>query len=338
MTFRNDVPRNRPGEGITILSLHHLINGLIDYAGLFPPAKLPMEKALAEYDRAHQGPHAAILSRFIVSAWNLKELARAAEDVLVDQILEEETPPVSKVSRELSVLCDSHPFIDRDKVDEFVWRAGRWGAKVEAVECKIVWVRDVAEVARSFGNRKLEIYCEVALDAQLDELVAEIAHQRSPSVKLGAKIRTGGVTEDAFPSPAAVAHFLAACKDAKIPFKTTAGLHHPLRGEHRLTYERWSPTATMHGFLNLFLAAVFLHAGKLDEAGIVTLLEERSPQAFEWSDGGVSWRGVEATSEQIASARREFAHGYGSCSFAEPIADLQALGLLPATEPSEETL
>ena len=72
-----------------------------------------------------------------------------------------------------------------------------------------------------------------------------------------AKVRTGGVTEGAFPASHALARFIQSCADAGVPFKATAGLHHPLRGEYRLTYEPGSPHGMMFGFLNVFLAAAF---------------------------------------------------------------------------------
>jgi hypothetical protein len=61
-----------------------------------------------------------------------------------------------------------------------------------------------------------------------------------PALKEGnarAKIRTGGVTADVIPSVEQIAEFLAACAEANVPFKATAGLHHPLRSVQQLRYE-----------------------------------------------------------------------------------------------------
>jgi hypothetical protein len=125
-----------------------------------------------------------------------------------------------------------------------------------------------------------------------------------------AKVRCGG---EAFPSVEALAHFVAGCHAAGKPFKATAGLHHPLR------------TPAQHGFLNLLAAAVFAHLG---EAEITALLAEEDPSAFTLDDEAFTARGQRAAAEQIAATRRELFIAYGSCSFSEPVEDLQALGML----------
>ncbi|HST07500.1 MAG TPA: hypothetical protein VLJ83_04975, partial [Gemmatimonadaceae bacterium] len=138
-----------------------------------------------------------------------------------------------------------------------------------------------------------------------------------------AKIRTGGVTPDAFPPPVAVVAFIEECLRARVPFKATAGLHHPLRGEYRLTYESGSPTWTMYGYLNVFLAAVLLHSGESREVAL-QVLEESDPASFVFSENFLTWRGRRLTSAQVRAAR-EFAISFGSCSFREPIDELAAL-------------
>ncbi len=137
----------------------------------------------------------------------------------------------------------------------------------------------------------------------------------------GAKIRCGGVTADAFPPVEAVAAFVAACRDASVPFKATAGLHHPIRHVDAAT------GFPMHGFLNLLAAAVFAWADGVGEAELAALLAEEDPRAFAVSPEGLAARGRFAGVDEITAAREWFV-GYGSCSFSEPVEDLQALGVL----------
>ena len=137
----------------------------------------------------------------------------------------------------------------------------------------------------------------------------------------------GGETADKFPSPESVIEFIRLCAAANVPFKATAGLHHPLRSVHRLTYARESPSGMMHGFLNLFLAAAFVRSG-MEAEFAVQLLEEQSAKAFHFDSNEVVWRGHRLSRDEIAAARQSFAISFGSCSFTEPVADLRALHLL----------
>jgi hypothetical protein len=130
----------------------------------------------------------------------------------------------------------------------------------------------------------------------------------------GAKIRCGGAA--GVPPVAAVAAFVAACRDAGVPFKATAGLHHAVRA------------GEAHGFLNLLAAAVFAHAEGLTAAELEPLLAEEDPAAFVVAADGLRVHGFAADAEAIAEARAELFIAYGSCSVSEPIEDLTALGIL----------
>jgi hypothetical protein len=157
-----------------------------------------------------------------------------------------------------------------------------------------------------------EAYVELPLGDGLEEKVAALAERG-----LRAKVRCGGAE---VPSAASLGRFLAVCRDAGVPFKATAGLHHPLRCVKPLTYEPDAPTGTMHGFLNVFLAAGF-------EGDEEEVLRETSPAAFRFSDEGISWRDRTLSLDDLRALRR-FAISFGSCSFEEPVADLRELGLL----------
>ena len=117
----------------------------------------------------------------------------------------------------------------------------------------------------------------------------------------------------------------------RLPFKATAGLHHPLRSEQAFTYAADSPRGVMHGFLNVFAAAALLREGRIDARGAEALLRDERPQAFAF-DGDTLRAGASTLNErEIESARRDFAVSFGSCSFADPVSDLRALGYGPQT-------
>jgi hypothetical protein len=195
-----------------------------------------------------------------------------------------------------------------------------WSARVEAIEARASTEDAVAAAARAIGDG-FETYVEIPVANDPASLVRAIG-----AAGLRAKIRTGGTTADAVPAPADVARFLAACIAAHVPFKATAGLHHPVRGEHALTYAPDSPLGTMHGFLNVFVAAAWLASGG-DEARAREILEERNPSAFLIDDSGLMWRQHRLGTGQLSQVRASGIASFGSCSFREPLDDLAALGI-----------
>lgn len=144
-----------------------------------------------------------------------------------------------------------------------------------------------------------EVYVERPLDGLewLDDLGARGRR---------AKVRCGG---QAVPSVEALAAFTRRCRELRVPFKATAGLHHPVR------------RAEQHGFLNLLAAAVF---GDEEEA-----LAEDDPSAFGVDRDAFRWRDRLAGAQEVARVRRELFVGFGSCSAQEPADELKALGILP---------
>jgi hypothetical protein len=139
-----------------------------------------------------------------------------------------------------------------------------------------------------------------------------------------AKLRTGGVTPDAIPPIESIADFIRRCAELRLPFKATAGLHHPVRAPHPLTYAADAQRAVMHGFLNVFMAAALAWHGDRD---LEPVLVETDPAAFRFDDRA-HWRDRSLTADQVRDARHRFAHAFGSCSFDEPVDGLKDLGLL----------
>ena len=111
-------------------------------------------------------------------------------------------------------------------------------------------------------------------------------------------------------------------------FKATAGLHHPLKGLYPLTYETGSRVSAMFGYLNLLVAAAFIHAG-LDETVAAGVLDESNAQSLRFDDeNGVEWKGHRAGTASLDAARALLALSFGSCSFEEPVTEARLLGFL----------
>jgi hypothetical protein len=292
-----------------------LLSRLIDYAGLFPPAGLAMRPAVTNYDWYLASEYSWMLGRFIVPAGRSNEYYEALARL-----------PVADSKRwGLSALLGTDPSADIARLVEFNARMsdpinGR-SAVVESVEVKAGSPADVVRMARIIP-RELIAYFEIPLAGHERDCIKAIAE-----CGRRAKIRTGGESADKFPDSAQVIEFVRLCANAKVPFKATAGLHHPIRSVHRLTYQPDSPSGIMHGFLNVFLAAAFVEAG-METPLAAELLEEQSAAALQFDSEGVEWRAHRLGWPQIAAARRDFSVSFGSCSFTEPVDDLRSLGLL----------
>jgi hypothetical protein len=296
-------------------ALHAFLHGSIDYAGLFPPAGLDMGRAVTNYASYGGGSHAWALGRFVVPAARLAELEEAADTLF---------PRAPGPGWRIAALLGLDAAEELKTIGEFNCRhaaADACAATVDVVEAKAD-TPEAVERLLSLVPSYLQPYVEIPIGRDPAPLAAAVAKGRGRL-----KVRTGGVTADAFPSGRDLVRFIRAAHEAGIPFKATAGLHHPLRAEYRLTYETDSACGTMFGFLNLFLAAAFVTGGLADDAA-VRLLEERDPSAIRFTPDGADWRGRHIDIESIRRARESGIVSFGSCSFTEPIGDLQSLGLL----------
>ncbi len=334
-----------------------LLTGVVDYAGLFPPAKLDMASAVRNYAAYLAGPHAWMLGRFIVPVSRLGEFEREAAGLFPKPMVPQAplgASPEAPTPWQVSALVGDDLDADIDAVFAFNQRhappetdpgaldeaAGRGepdddapiglggGAVIDALEIKVAPGTPIAggrDIDRAMNTvpEQLDAYFELPIESDPRGLIAALA-----GTGARAKVRTGGVTPESFPSAEHLARFLGACAAADVPFKATAGLHHPVRGEFNLTYEPGCPRGVMHGFLNVFLAAALLRTREGNEPDAVEMLAERDASAFKFAEPGVAWRGKRLPVDRLALVRESFAMSFGSCSFEEPVADLKALGLL----------
>jgi hypothetical protein len=286
-----------------------MMRRLVDYAGLFPPAELSMQDATARYAEYLRSPDAWMLGRFVVPAERLDELAACAEPHL---------RPGGEGWRISAIVgADKN---EGPRVRAFN-SAQRGRLMVDVVECRPITHGSVASTIGALPG-ELRIFVELPL---LDDPRTGLLEIRGAGA--WAKIRTGGVTADTIPSAREIGRFLARAAELIVPFKATAGLHHPVCGTYPLTYDEASAKARMFGFLNVFAAAVFAQS-HMHERLLAELVEEERPEAIQFSEEKVVWRGHAATTTQIARARASLGLAFGSCSFEEPIAGLRELGLL----------
>ena len=308
-----------------------LLEGLIDYAGLFPPASLDMPNAVSGYRAAREGATSWILGRFLCPSSRLVDLAEAligsmtqgepswpisvifdegvAAGAVSARVFNSEMKPAASI-----VLAEAR--LPADAVDE----AGV--AVITAVGEIVTAVRAIGPSTTPFLEVPMTEHWSEAVPAAV-AAIARAAHEAG--VTAGAKLRCGGVTRDAFPTEQQVARFVRTCVDHNLALKATAGLHHPIRHfDEELGVMR-------HGFLNVLAAVAMAESAGATEATIAAIVAEEDPSAFRIGRSGLYWRKLHAGTAAVKRLRTELFPSYGSCSFDEPVADLTDLGLLPDT-------
>jgi len=296
-------------------SLQVFLNGIIDYAGLFPPASLDMRRAVTNYSRYLASPEQWALGRFVLPVARLDEFLNAQENVVNDPW-------------NLSGILSSNIAADLATVGEFNRKAP--GAVMDSVELRVRSAEEIDLAARLLPSG-VTAFFEIAPE-QAAELLPEVRR-----INARAKLRTGGVVEEAFPALERIAEFIATCAELSVAVKATAGLHHPLRCVRPLTYEANAHEGLMHGFMNLFTAAAIawsaVHAGNAVPLGaLATCLADGERAHWHFDEDAMTWSGnlepVRIDLGDLRIMRSDLALSFGSCSFEEPLGDLHELDLL----------
>ncbi|UCF67091.1 MAG: hypothetical protein JSV80_15115 [Acidobacteriota bacterium] len=323
-------------------SLKVLLRKLIDYAGLFPPARLPLDEAIGNYARYRRQPEAWMLGRFICPASRLEPLEQHA--ALLDGGQPFAFSVLASGGIDQPVLLETLR-ADLEAINRFVERRGERVAP-ELIEIKLpaglgdddairTLVARAAVLLDECSPMALSPFYEVSIEGswreKIDAAVCALSlhnlerrekGEAAGTPRAGVKLRCGGASAADYPSPEQIAHTLIACRDAKVPFKATAGLHHPIRHFNE------PAEATMHGFLNVFGAGVLAHALGLSEQHVVDIVADQDVESFAFDDERLAWRSFSADLDAIAEARDRMMISFGSCSFDEPHHDLRQLALL----------
>jgi hypothetical protein len=285
-------------------ALETLLDGAIDYAGLFPPAKLGMKDAVREFLRHLNGPESLLVNRFACTATRLRELG----DVIHELDPDEEFG--------VTVIGSGVPSL-AENIEQMRTFSQRFGENFEIEGYEVRSTEDVAGSVKAIQKlANLDLYLEIPFDDKMIDSLHIIANSEAAS----AKARTGGLEAKAFPTSAQLANFLRECLDLNLSFKLTAGLHHPIR---RLDPET---RGTMHGFLNVMVALALAEEHDLNRAEIAAILDDQNARNFVVEPSEVGHMNLRACLDSIGAVRTLFA-GFGSCSVDEPVEDLRALGL-----------
>lgn len=298
--------------------------GLIDYAGLFPPATLPLEEARRHYEEARNGDASWMLGRFIVPASRVSQLVAfqqtydRPEPIPLSVIVDASLDPrqwFASTQGLLATIGRVRESVPSLRVHALEVPLAPLSAARETFDAAIGQLGALVDVA---GLHGLPVYVELPAGKRWRDLLPG-AMAALARTRLNAKLRCGGVTESAFPSVGDVAAFIATAASEGVAFKATAGLHHPVR------HVDASTGFTMHGFLNLLGAAAL--APRFDLDVILQIVAEEDVRAFSFDETTFAWRDRRVNVDDLRSMRACAFAGYGSCSFVEPIADLTSLGL-----------
>jgi hypothetical protein len=299
-----------------------LLDHLIDDASLFPPAELGMEAAIRAHLRHRESAYSWAGGTFVVPASRLGEFAQRhtiASSIALSVILD-----AGAAGAKGDVVLADLERVERIKDHDHLKIAGfefRAPAGVDAANLS----RLLTLVAERH-TEPVSIWVEPTYAAGWTQpteatmaLLAAARSEAAGNVTIGAKLRCGGLAAGTTPTDEDLAAFLTSAQTHGVPWKATAGLHHPVRGTHH--------GRDMHGFLNLFIAGIALHAGAVQPDGIAAILAETDARAFVVDPQHIGWTDLRVEAASVAAARAHCT-GYGSCSFDEPINDLRELGLL----------
>jgi hypothetical protein len=275
-----------------------------------------------------------MLSRFIISAGRLGELAELSKSEKI-RIKNEISFSVLGKGDVVSAKFLNDLKEDVQKISAFRKKLGN-KIKIEAFEVplplELLVLPDISKLVSFFEtvsglfegalSSKVKIFYETKPDKNLPALSQAIAVYNLNGGRAGYKLRTGGVEASAFPHPDQIAYVIKTCRDAGVPMKCTAGLHHPYRH-----YDKSIKTG-MQGFINVFGSGILSYTLDISQPLIFEVLTDENSSNFKFDDDGFGWKNFKIFNEEIEEAREKFMISFGSCSFDEPIEDLKTLKLL----------
>ena len=301
-------------------SLHYFLDRLIDYAGLFPPAKLDIEHSLANYADYIKSKDEWMISQFIIPVFQLREIS----EQLMEKYSEEYPLVLSLISGDISNEIET--------VNQFLKMYGN-SSIFKGYESRILNLSELPQSLESSyqlgKNQKLNFNSFYELPpsdnwvTDMNKAVSIISEFNvKHNANIGFKLRCGGVDSHMFPNVENIVHTILLCRDLNLPMKFTAGLHHPIR-----SYSE-SVKTKMYGFFNIFIGGMIAHKFSLEPDALISILIDENPKNFTFNENGLNWKSFSVSNSEIQKYRKESFISYGSCSFHEPKEDLQQLGLL----------
>ena len=300
-------------------SLRALLDQAIDYAGMFPPCALALEPALRNQATYVRSSEAWMLNGFVLPVEQFDAARQLLSDFDSHHPLRVAAlgPKTTKADALLDGLYNT---------ETAVRSFSRYDADLVSISHLEMFLPEDVDSASLKAARSIVSELPVFWEAppeRAEQTIALIAAHNSDenTATFGYKLRTGGVTADAFPTSAQIASALVTAAIHQLPIKFTAGLHHPIR------QFRDEVKTKMHGFLNVLGAAVLTAEHQWDTDQAAMMLEDEDSGSFSFTDDFFAWGHWKIATERL-QYRRKFVRSFGSCSFDEPRDDLRALSFL----------
>jgi hypothetical protein len=325
-------------------SLKAFMKGIIDYAGLFPPAKLSLDEAIHNYVRYKKSADNGMLSRFIIPGAKLKKLSPYAGELFTSdlpfdfsaignttQTVEDFQAGIGQLCQKCIAFCNKYEGRVHTPAAE-IKLPKEVASSQSARQLEKLMNRAAEQLSRSSQSPEIIFYENLLNESWKKEVEAtiqaisehnqKIANEVSDYRFAAYKLRCGGVKAHLFPSIEQIAFVINKARVYGVPLKGTAGLHHPVR------HYADSVKTKMHGFFNVFGGALLSHANDLTESELQDILTEEDPDQFSFADKLFQWKEISVSTREIEHLRATKLLSFGSCSFDEPREDLRQLNLM----------
>jgi len=324
------------------LSFKAFMLKIIDYAGMFPPANLDLETAYKNYLNYVTCPDSWMISKFVCNVNVLNELSslhsklkkdynniKSDNWINISVLLTGGNSPKEFLSNLINdveiVKTYLSEHIEDNIIDTFEVKVPEeFFSKSNSVLKN--FIQNSYEIFNDSGLFRCKLFLEPPINSnseyvfnKLSNAIAECNHLGDNA---GFKLRTGGITQDVFPSVEQISLAIKITNECKIPIKATAGLHLPIRHFDE------NIGTMMHGFFNFFGSAILNCKNNLSLKEIREILNDEKPENFKFNKGNFSWNDITIDTESIFNIRDKNVISFGSCSFDEPRDDLKNLGLM----------
>jgi hypothetical protein len=306
---------------------------IIDYAGIIPPSNLDIKSAFRNYIKYISGEEKWMIGKFIIPARKLISLSFMNET-------EELSNPVelAVLLTDENLFCDFNSSLYNDIKNIKEINSSHFSLNTFELKlpldlcnidnfCKIPEFLDktyysISESIKSNANIFFELNINDDWKYLIPVFSEMLSNYKMEDNGVGFKFHTGNIIEDSIPSTEKISLAIFSCNDAKVPFKATAGFHHPIRCFDNST------STKMHGFINVFGAGIQTFMHKLSKESLAEIINDENPENFVFSDNGFNWKNFFVDKDEIEFTRNNFMISFRSDNFDKPREDLKYLNLL----------